>query len=1415
MMSSTFFLPAVTIGSFLILIPLLIKNIVLEKETGGKELMRMMGYRNWMLWFGWLLNTLTVCCFSAAMISFLMVTDAFCSGPIFQMLDGSVLFVFLLLYCLVIIFFCFALSPIFSTSVKAMFWGIIVWTVTCGVPELMFKRSSYKNLISFAHLFLPNAVLIKGWQSIIYLERKGYGVTWDTIFLEPSDGKTYSLITIFYIFGLHCLVLCIAAWYLDSICPGPFGASKPWNFFLKCSFWRTSSLKSLHMGLHETKYGWNEAFELPSKKLQVGLQVRNLQKAFCGVSAVENLNLDLYKDQITVLLGHNGAGKTTVMSMLTGMLSPSSGEVIVNDVDILKSPCLFRENLGLCPQHNLLFSYLTVLEHLIFFGMMKKLSKSEATVQGMQLLKFLLMESKKDARPTHLSGGMKRKLSLAIALMGSPKILMLDEPTSGMDPESRREMWDLLLTLRENRTILITTHHLEEAEALGDQIAIMSKGSVKCYGSLMFLKKKFGACFYLKVNRENLNFDTNALTSLIQQSISNAILHSENSSQLIYKLPIESIEQFPDMLAKLEHNQGCTGISNFSISSASLEEVFIKVGEENENQISAAVEDSKNFSMHTSNGHYKREIELRKMSQFSLFRQHFMAFLVKKWKFTRRKCLFYLFFGALPILMGFAACVNMNAYMSEQIKHFDALTLSLNGKVYGGFIHYRSYLDTPNTAIMFKNLVKPPLTTKEIPTEKNVFRYLLNIGESDMIKYFNEHVGAVEFRENKTIVIFNQHMIHSLPILLNLVYNSVSQTKLERFQITTSVQPIFRTDPFQKAFEEQKRKLTLLFMWVVVFASSIMTFAGCFILFPHTERVNFSKQLQMMTGASPFTYWLSSFIVDYCYTASVLAVTLASIYLFDQYGILSHSPEFDLLVVAVFLYGFVAVLFAYVCSYFQTKFATAFFTYFVISTVLGSICACVIFNFQELDYYFRKSSLKMTIAHYILLLLPHYSISMILFNYIFVAWNNKCRFRLIETEDPCIERDYWVFRDGDEKQYGVNGGFVAVVLDIFFYILIIICLEMNVFKKLNHIWSTFIFGSRLPNIEIDAEDFDVHQEKKIVEYFRKKNGLHDSVLMVDNLQKKFSRNFTAVRGVNFIVKPGECFGVLGVNGAGKTTTFRLLTGDLIPTQGDCVALDTRMSLNSKKYQSHIGYCPQFDALNEVLTAEEILTLFATLRGISQSEIEKEVNFWLSELNLESLRSRRCGYFSGGVKRRLSTAAALIGDPKLVVLDEPTSGVDPVSRRNLWSALMKCRRKGQSIIVTSHSMDECEEICDRLTIMVSGKMKCIGSIPHLKKKFGQGYTVMIKLKLPHFGKVEVCRLKDAMESLFVSKIVLKDEHLCLLNYHVTDPKVPLSELYSKLLSIQNRFSVVEDFTISETTLEQVFIAFAKNKVSIKS
>ncbi|XP_026677004.1 ATP-binding cassette sub-family A member 3-like [Diaphorina citri] len=130
------------------------------------------------------------------------------------------------------------------------------------------------------------------------------------------------------------------------------------------------------------------------------------------------------------------------------MFPPSAGEVMVQNYNIFKHMDQFRDSLGLCPQHNLLFPYLSVIQHLIFFGMIKGLTKEESRRSGLDLLTLLNMVEKKNQPVSALSGGMKRKLQLAIALIGSPKVLMLDEPTSGMDPESRREMWDLLLSMR-------------------------------------------------------------------------------------------------------------------------------------------------------------------------------------------------------------------------------------------------------------------------------------------------------------------------------------------------------------------------------------------------------------------------------------------------------------------------------------------------------------------------------------------------------------------------------------------------------------------------------------------------------------------------------------------------------------------------------------------------------------------------------------------------------------------------------------------------------------------------------------------------------------------------------------------------------------------------------------------------------
>ncbi|KAH8038310.1 hypothetical protein HPB51_000742 [Rhipicephalus microplus] len=228
-----------------------------------------------------------------------------------------------------------------------------------------------------------------------------------------------------------------------------------------------------------------------------GIRSRDL-RVYGKTTVVSNMNLEASKGYITVLLGHNGAGKTTTMRMITGQLAPSSGSVFIESQDVNVNSRAAHESLGVCPQNDIHFRDMTVFEHLYFFSRLKKVPYNDAHEQTFNLLILMNMVSKAYTFAKHLSGGMKRKLSIAIALIGHSKVVILDEPTAGMDPAARRDMWDLLLAEKVQRTILLTTHSMEEADAIGDRIAIMSNGVVQCCGSPFFLKKNLGSlciCF--------------------------------------------------------------------------------------------------------------------------------------------------------------------------------------------------------------------------------------------------------------------------------------------------------------------------------------------------------------------------------------------------------------------------------------------------------------------------------------------------------------------------------------------------------------------------------------------------------------------------------------------------------------------------------------------------------------------------------------------------------------------------------------------------------------------------------------------------------------------------------------------------------------------------------------------------------
>ena len=157
----------------------------------------------------------------------------------------------------------------------------------------------------------------------------------------------------------------------------------------------------------------------------------------------------------------------------------------------------------------------------------------------------------------------------------------------------------------------------------------------------------------------------------------------------------------------------------------------------------------------------------------------------------------------------------------------------------------------------------------------------------------------------------------------------------------------------------------------------------------------------------------------------------------------------------------------------------------------------------------------------------------------------------------------------------------------------------------------------------------------------------------------------------------------------------MLTGDEVMSSGQAKLMGSSIHSDRSKYLSQIGYCPQFDSIIEVMTGREMLELFARLRGMKSNLIKSEVDHWIQEVGITEYADRKCGTYSGGNKRKLNVAQALVADPPIIFMDEPSSGVDPASRRKLWKIIRNVQKKGQSIILTSHSMEECDELCGRL------------------------------------------------------------------------------------------------------------------------
>jgi ABC-type multidrug transport system ATPase subunit len=1402
-------------------------NVVGEKQKKLQVHLQTIGMATSAHYGSWLVVYVAVATVSVSVVTLL--------ASVFKLLDVNALVLFALLesYALSLLGFGFVVSAV-MTGDKAAGLVAALGGLVLSLPQYAAPFVSFQARFALA-LSAPTALSMT--LTALVLEP-------ETAFFSTSEWSVGHGIAMCLVDALLYFLLSL---YLEKVWPmREFGVARHPLF---CC-WSSSRAKGDDMTALDLLDGGaaNDAADFEAieySAADVAVSFRDVHKHYDGGAkkAVVGVNFTMLQGEIVGLIGANGSGKSSLINVLTGVVPATKGAIRINGVDIGARPDAARKSLGVCAQQDILFDELTVIEHMRLYAAIKNLAEAAAEAEISQLLADVGLHKEANKRSALLSGGMKRRLSFALALLGKPTLLVLDECSAALDPLARKKIWEVLRRDAASRVTLMSSHFLDELEIVCDRTIVMQRGRFVVAGTSQFLKKRFQIAYTLTLACSSAAH-VPAVREWLERELPGGGAQSvtvEKSSVFVKLVPSPL---FPAFFRKLSAAQPTLAIDNVSLDLPTLESVFLKIqaeaAEDGDGEAAAHKSDAAHAAGAPPGGEadslLDRSERGRVVSRSTpSFLRQVHAVSVARVLMILREPKFYVFSVVLPVAFMFVGSF-FGAKQASSVQQ-DAATFSfaagLAQLAAANAPAVVGALATSSAGFLAKLPALLPANVTIAAVGGNVSAvdgWLLHnqTVNSTVLGVFGADAAALE-------LFYNASFVASLPALVQTsLMAAVASPQALNVSFASHALPgggvSFDSNSFMG----------------VLFVGLALTFTpGTYAIDVVRDRATGVKHQLRLAGLRRAAYWSALLTTD---LAMYALIGVAAIILFHVVPMAAFTgPALPAVLLSMALFLPTVILFAFVLSFlFGSNVEAAQSMLPPALSMVGVVSFIVVALVDLGGQYETARIIHMALSFAV----PTYPLSGALYfiNRVallsalgvpqtitvgtYFAWSTNVAITYVASTAHMIVFAVLVIvldRRADRARASVLRGAVrpddAALLqrpvdeDVAGESQRVAGLLQRggqlPLLLISKVWKSF----RIPQVAADAKNAALKERKArgddvVVEDAHDGDGSDEQRrdeaseqrrrrLMAAPLDGTIGTSThvrVAVENASLAVEKGSVAVLLGVNGAGKSTLMGMVVGDLAPDQGDIFIANQRVDGGDRAFEA-LGFCPQRDSLFELLSVEQHLRLYARIKGVAPHQIEARIEYLLRTMQIGEFRRVVAKKLSGGTKRKLSLAISLISAPQVLVLDEISTGVDVSAKRFLWK-VVRAQADEQAIVLTTHSLEEAEALADRCVLMVNGQLVALGSVSHLRERFGRGLQLEVKSSPETSGAVAsaVCARFGATAELLSS--------FHGLQRFMIRSRCDLADGFAALEALQCDAALrVDSATLAPTTLQDVFIEFA--------